>query len=63
MAGEMQMCNTAYELLRLSLRTEGGSPRSLVQSLKLMQILTYDPAVVLGSSWTGDLIGFLINEM
>ncbi len=62
LAGEFQLCSSIYECMRLSLRAETG-PDSLLECLRLLQVLTYDSAVLLGPSWTNDLVAFLVKEV
>jgi hypothetical protein len=61
LAGELQITGSVFQCLRMSLKEQQG-PQSLIDILRLIQVLTYDRTVVLGI-WTNDLISFLLGEM
>ncbi|VDK85075.1 unnamed protein product [Litomosoides sigmodontis] len=61
LTGDLQICGSVFECLKLSLRDQLG-PQNLIDVLRLLQVLTYEQNVVLGI-WTNDLISFLLSEV
>ena len=62
MAGSAAVVGQAYEALRISLRAQAG-PSALLQTLRLLHILTYDSHLRLGEAWSEDFLCFLVKEI
>uniref|UniRef100_A0A914VHU2 Protein CIP2A n=1 Tax=Plectus sambesii TaxID=2011161 RepID=A0A914VHU2_9BILA len=61
LAGELQICSAVFQCLKVSLREQLG-PQNLIDTLRLLQVLTYGRNVELGV-WANDLISFLLGEI
>uniref|UniRef100_A0A915DTS8 Large ribosomal subunit protein uL10 n=1 Tax=Ditylenchus dipsaci TaxID=166011 RepID=A0A915DTS8_9BILA len=60
LAGELQLCGAVFHCLQISLSEQLG-PQNLIDVLRLLQVLTYEKSLILGS-WTNDLTNFLTSE-
>ncbi|KAK0395839.1 hypothetical protein QR680_001457 [Steinernema hermaphroditum] len=61
MAVQLSMCASAYVCLKQSIQDELG-PQNLIDILRLIQVLTYEKKLPLGT-WTNDCITFLLGEI
>ncbi|KAI1715252.1 protein CIP2A [Ditylenchus destructor] len=61
-AGELELCGPVFHCLEISLKEQLG-PQNIIDSLRLLQVLTYERSLALGSSWINALISFLVEEI
>uniref|UniRef100_A0A1I8ALY5 Protein CIP2A n=1 Tax=Steinernema glaseri TaxID=37863 RepID=A0A1I8ALY5_9BILA len=61
MAVDLSMCASAFICLKQSIRDELG-PQNLIDILRLIQVLTYEKKLPLGT-WTNECIAFLLTEI